>query len=165
MFKNFQKFIIEGLKNPLLINWNKSQSEWIGVFKIDDIKYDIAITNYSTLQNHWLFKFKANGEFKLLNDPKKAFLSIPTIDSAAIQFIEEIQPESFIFCALDESKTRRLFYDRFCYKIVKKYRSSLKYTHKPLQFFNLDFYILKSKECDLTELDNNITKIAKDFNF
>ena len=155
--QDFLKKIFEGLNKPALISWNKKQNKWVGKFSIETIEYEIFIKNFSKKQRHFLFKFTADNSFNLKNDLKKAFTVIPTIDKAAENFIKETMPEAFLFCALDSSTSRKIFYDRFCNKIRRKY----KYNYESKISGDYEFYILAQKNVDVNDLNNTINKIIK----
>jgi len=120
-FKKFDEYmygIQEALNIPISVIWKKTKTSWTGQFKIEENTYTIKIKNYSSNKKHYLFKFDANGKFNLLNDIKKAYSTIPTIESAATEFIKIERPDVFIFCSTNDSKARNVFYDIFC-KIIR----------------------------------------------
>lgn len=156
--EGFLKKIFEGLNEPALILWNKRQNKWVGKFNIEKIKYEIFIKNFSKKEKHFLFKFTADKSFNLQNDLKKAFTVIPTIETAAENFIKEIMPEAFLFCALDNSTSRKIFYDRFCNKMRRKH----KYNYENKMIGNYEFYILAQKNVDKNDLNNSVDKIIKE---
>lgn len=154
MLSNF----FEGLNNPLTISWTKNPKEWLGTFSIDNTNYEIKIKNFSEIEKHFLFKFTANNSFDLTNDVKKAFSVIPTIDEAATNFIKEEKPQAFMFCAIDESTTRKLFYDRFCHRI----RKNFKYNYKKETVGNKEFYIL-TNGANVSDLKQSLEKISNEY--
>jgi hypothetical protein len=122
--KNYKKYleeISEGLNSPLDINWSvKEKNHWYGKFVIGKNKYQIFIDNFSDKEKQFLFKFKGNFSFYLINDVKSAMTTIPTIEKAAIDFLKEECPNAFIFCTTKDSMMRRTMYDRFCNKMKRE---------------------------------------------
>jgi hypothetical protein len=147
-FRSFLSKTFEGLNEPIEVQWQKSKSSWRGNFLIDDANYSIKAVNFSSKQKHFLFKFDVDGSYELKNDLKKAFSVIPTVEKAAIDFITEINPEAFIFCANDSSSGRKKFYGNFSRKIAKEFK--MEYSTEKRQDFEM--FILVNSKCDLVEL-------------
>jgi hypothetical protein len=80
---------------------------------------------------------------------------IPTVDGAADGFINEVKPQAFMFCALDDSDGRKMFYDGFSNKMAEKYQ--YKYERKKIDTY--EFYILTKNE-NKKELDKSLRKIV-----
>ena len=153
---DFFKSINDGLNSPIPIEWVKDPNNWYGIFHIDDTKYEIFIKNKSDKEKHFLFELRANDKYDMVEDLKKAFTTIPTVEGAATDFIIEEKPEAFLFCALDDSASRKRKYDSFCIKIRKQF----KYEYLKRTYGICEFYILASKSCDPEELKKSIIKIS-----
>jgi hypothetical protein len=137
--KNIMGRVVEGLNSPLEVIWDKTPNEWHGTFEIDDTKYIIEIINFSDC-GHWLFKFRAEDTgFDLTNDIKKAFSVLPTIEKACIDFLTEISPEVFVFCASDKSSGRKKLYTVFSHKIRDDFNMIYHTEHKndPVSYTHL----------------------------
>ena len=119
--KNIMGRVVEGLNSPLEVEWKKDKDKWQGSFSIEEKPYEINIVNFST-DGHWLFKFSSNKSYALTNDLKKAFSVLPTIENAAIQFIEETNPDVLIFCAADNSEGRKKLYTIFSQNMCTKFK-------------------------------------------
>ena len=134
-YDEFLNSVNEGLNSPIPVKWTKEVNSWYGTFNIDEVKYEIFIQNKSDTQTHFLFRFQADGKYDMLRDVKKAFSVIPTLEKAAMDFIEEVQPQAFMIYTVDESATQKMMYDRFCNRV----RKQMKYEYlKPV----LGFYTL-----------------------
>ena len=154
--ENIFKQIREGLNSPLEVSWIKSKNEWRGNFIIENNTYEIQILNFSD-NGHWLFKFTANDKYELTNDIKKAYSVIPTIHKAAVDFVDEISPEAFIFCASDKSSSRKKIYTRFCEDMEKSHEL---YFHTE-RVNHLMLFMLLKPLYDGTELALSTTKIIR----
>lgn len=147
-FKEFLVNIMEGLSEPVDVNWEKNDNLWKGIFSINECDYEIIIKNFSKTQKHFLFKFTMNNSFDMANDLRKALSVIPTIENAATYFIEEVKPEAFIFTALDKSIGRKKMYSRYCEKISSQ-KNMLYDSHNKA---GIEIFILKTVNCDDIEL-------------
>ena len=157
-YKEYLAQISEGLNSPATVNWIIQQPDkWYGEFTVGKHKFQIYIDNYSKIEKHFLFKFKGDFKFNLINDVKAAMTTIPTIENAAIYFIKQMKPNAFIFCSTDDSISREVMYDRFSHKIEKQFK--FKY-EKHNMLNNLIFYVLL-KNCDVQELNKSLIKIVK----
>lgn len=149
--------VVEGLNSPLEINWNKNENFWKGSFNIDDINYLIEIENFSE-KGHWLFKFRTEEKnYELINDIKKAFSTIPTIEKACIDFISEVKPEILVFSATDDSEGRKKLYTLFCHKIEKEF-NMIYYTEKKEK---MQLFILHKENYDGVEFSLSLRKMIK----
>ena len=162
-FKDFDDFlneISEGLNNPVNVSWEKSPSKWNGTFIVDDIPYKIVIKNHSDLGNFFSFKFERNGKFELVNDVKRAFSVIPTIEKAVDDFLEEVKPDMLIFTASDKSMMRKKMYDRYCSNASKKFK--MFYETSIIEGTDTVVYKLISYTCDGIEMAKALNKIKKE---
>lgn len=164
-FMNREEFTIEsilsqvkeGMNSPLEVEWTKSSSEWKGTFKIENTIYKIDMINLSEKTGHWLFKFSNNGNYEMTNDLKKAFSVIPTIKNAVFQVMDELDPEIFMFFAMDSSASRKKIYNSFCEELKENY-DRIFFTEKQK---DQQIFIVSKKEYDGMELALSITKLTR----
>ena len=138
--KEYLLSVEEALNTPIQVDWIKTNYAWRGTFAIEKNIHEILILNFSK-HGHWLFSFKCNDTYKLINDPRKVWSVIPTIDNAALDFVEETKPAVLFFSAKDDSTGRKKFYTKFCQDIENKFNynfQSIKGTN------NSNFYVLYS---------------------
>lgn len=155
-FNNLESNIKEGLNSPIDVSWVKSTDLWTGSFNIDSLPYEITIEKLSENQNVFLFKFSVNDSYEILNDVKKAFSTIPTIENSVNVFMSEVKPESLVFFALDESETRKRFYTNFCIRYTKE---NSEYKYKEFTLVNYHFYAIYNEKLDDNEFNKSINKI------
>lgn len=155
-FNNYLNQLDEVLKNPIAVNWSqKDIDSWIGDFNINNIEYEITIENISKKQKLFLFKFTANRSYKLVNDIKSSLITIPTVENAAKKFINDTNPDAFLFFALDESRSRKRFYTDFC----QKYKNGYEFKEFTLGMYH--FYVLFNDKVDNKDFNDSINKIIK----
>lgn len=147
--------INEGLNNPININLIKDGNDYVGNFIIDDVIYDINIINVG--DNSFLYKFTANGSYKLTNDIKKTFSVIPTIQNNVRNFLSEHDPRIFIFFKTDESKSRHRIYVEFINTISDEFN----YNSLTKEYSDFTLYCLYNDEVDKDELKNVIMNVIK----
>jgi hypothetical protein len=156
-FNNLEIDLKEAMDNPLTIEWDKKDNEWVGTFSIlENTNYVINIDNISKVQKIFLCKFTANGSYDMLNDVKKAFVTIPTIKRGVDDFINEIKPDAFIFFATDNSNSRKRFYTSFCVE----YKNKGEYLFKEIDLNKYYFYILYKPEIDNDDFNKSFNKLV-----
>ena len=150
------KKLLEGLAEPLDVELIQKGRDYFGEFLIEDKKYELTFESLSDKEKHYLFKFTSDGEYKLINDIKKAFTTIPTIQKTSEDFIVNHEPQLFIFTKIDSSLGRDRFYVEFCTKIHQKYG----YSYSKTQVDDTTIYIL-GKNFTKEEYFNTFNKIKE----
>ena len=93
----------------------------------------------------------------MTNDLKKAFSVIPTIKNAVFQVMDELDPEIFMFFAMDSSASRKKIYNSFCEELKENY-DRIFFTEKQK---DQQIFIVSKKEYDGMELALSITKLTR----
>lgn len=150
------KKLLEGLAQSLNVELTQSGNNYFGEFLIEDKKYELTFESLSNKEKHYLFKFTSDGDYKLVNDIKKAFTTIPTIQKVSEDFIVEHNPQLFIFTKTDSSLGRDRFYVEFCSKIQQNYG----YSYSKTQVEDVTIYIL-GKNFTKEEYFNTFNKIKE----
>ena len=109
-YKEYLAQISEGLNSPATVNWIIQQPDkWYGEFTVGKHKFQIYIDNYSKIEKHFLFKFKGDFKFNLINDVKEGSLisylirkddkniEDPIADMNIKPYTNVVNPEDFIF--------------------------------------------------------------------
>ncbi len=113
---NFRNYIelLEAGKDPIEVNWVKTINKWSGNFLFNDIEYNIEAYTNKDIDvdfNIWEFKFyKDKSTTMITGDFKAHFKIVPTISKAFLDFVKEKKPDSVLFLASDDSKSRKSLY-------------------------------------------------------
>jgi hypothetical protein len=109
----------EAYNTPVPIKWEETQLGIEGYFKILDMNYTI-IAN-TMVHGFMSYKFTSeNNNTELLNSTKGyAIQLIPTIKSSLYFILDTIQPNGIVFSATDNSRGRKLLYDKYCNELLK----------------------------------------------
>lgn len=113
------KEINEGLNEPLDIPLKKVYNGYVGSFEVGENKY--LITFVETSDGCFMCDFTKDGDHNLVNDLKKAFTVIPTIEKSVTNFIKEHNPKLFVFTKIDGSIGRDKFYTKFITDITQNF--------------------------------------------
>jgi hypothetical protein len=142
---DYMKLYLEAYDTPLNIDWEKDGSSLVGYFKVKDLEYkiysDIVINDFMTYK----FKYKKDNAYsdELLNSDKNYKISVlPTIKSGLDFILNNVEPSGVIFDALDESKGRKMIYDRYC----NQYVDTKKWKVYTQNYDNKKMYIIYKKE-------------------
>lgn len=123
---NFKEFfeLSEAGKNPIKLNWSKTNEKWFTTFEISSILYTVQAKHFETCNNFkiWEFKFYKNDkETMITGDFKTHFKIVPTIINALDEFVKDIQPDILVFLASDNSQARKKLYKANSDYIASKY--------------------------------------------
>jgi hypothetical protein len=145
------KEINEGLNEPLNVPLKRTDNGYVGSFEVEGNKY--LITFIETTDDCFICDFTKDGDHNLVNDLKKAFTVIPTIEKSVTDFIDRHRPKLFVFTKIDGSVGRDKFYTNFIRDITQKfgYLGHVKHKNK------IKVYILH----DDRMLENDYKKVTK----
>lgn len=105
-------FFGEMTKDVKNISWLvQNNDNWIGVFEVNNIKYEVKIENLDSILDLWLFKFSRNGSYAMINDFNQVGSIIFTIQNALTQFLME-NHNYVAFTAKITDKGRIRVYDK-----------------------------------------------------
>lgn len=136
--------------------WTKRKNSWKGKFQIDNVFYEIIFKNYSKNGEHFLYELKRNESDSVAEKIIKQLSSVPTVEMAITEFINEREPETLMCITNKASKVASKNLNKF----HSKFKNKFKYQNSEKRMDPLYFYILTKEYSE--ELERSINKIVKE---
>ena len=152
----------ESFNSDVEIKWVEKSNKLVGLFSVDEKIYQIDCIDREN--NIWTYKFylydtKTNVMSPRLTNFNTGKMSVlSTIRKGMCYLIENKNPESIIFGALDESEGRKKIYWSFSNELEKKYNYKLSTNVKN----GNQAFILYKEDIDKDILMNTFEKIVED---
>jgi hypothetical protein len=123
-FNDYFNKLEEALNTPSEIDWSKENNNLIGFFDINDIKYKIECLKQIGNNYAYLFSFYDtelnDWSFRLTNKGLDSFKVLSTIKEGLNYVFKNLNPNSVIFSAIDNSDSRKRIYLTFCETFCKE---------------------------------------------